>query len=262
MDCKSTGQFIAALRREKSLTQAQLAEELGVSGGAVSKWERGLCYPDIETVARLAEFFSVSTGEILAGHMIPTYSPEVVDDLTKESISEYTERTRRKVSRRAGVALALVLLLALALVPVLAQHLAKAEEVSGFERSYYYFQPTYYSVTADVCQLMVQYVLNGEPCTISANFLVEKDENGIQQVNHLDDTLLEEPSSHFAYSIFCDLEEEKEEGDRFLIVVSLTAQERDKSYTTHYNEAFYVTYTCDENDRRMYQYEITYGGKF
>lgn len=42
MDCKSTGQFIAAPRREKSLTQAQLAEELGVSGGAVSKWERGV----------------------------------------------------------------------------------------------------------------------------------------------------------------------------------------------------------------------------
>lgn len=131
-------------------------------------------------MARLAELFSVSTGEILARHMIPTYSPEAVDDLTKESISEYTERTRRKVSRRAGVALALALLLALALVPALARHLAKEEEVSGFERSYYYyyFQPTYHSDTANVCQLMVQYVLNGEPCTISANFLVEKDENG------------------------------------------------------------------------------------
>ena len=42
MDCTSVGSFIAELRKEKGLTQAELAERVGVTGGAVSKWERGL----------------------------------------------------------------------------------------------------------------------------------------------------------------------------------------------------------------------------
>lgn len=184
--------------------------------------------------------------------MIPTYSPEVVDDLTKESISEYTERTRRKVSRRAGVALALALLLALALVPALARHLAKEEEVSGFERSYYYFQPTYRSDTADVCQLMVQYVLNGEPCTISASFLVEKDENGIQQVNRLNDGLLETPSSFFEYQV--GLAEGKENG--FQLFMTLNAEENGKPRRTQFAEYYDVSY---EDETCLYT--VNYGGK-
>ena len=42
MDCTSVGGFIAELRKEKGLTQAELAERVSVTGGAVSKWERGV----------------------------------------------------------------------------------------------------------------------------------------------------------------------------------------------------------------------------
>ena len=102
MDCTSVGSFFAELRKEKGLTQAELAERVGVTGGAVSKWERGLCYPDIETVVRLAEVLGLSVGEILAGQRIQVYTPETVDTLAKESIAAYSGSERRRMLRRMG----------------------------------------------------------------------------------------------------------------------------------------------------------------
>ena len=67
MDAKTTGAFIAALRRDKSMTQRQLAEALAVTDKAVSRWETGKGYPDVETLTALAETLGVTVGEILAG---------------------------------------------------------------------------------------------------------------------------------------------------------------------------------------------------
>ena len=117
MDCTSVGGFIAELRKEKGLTQAELAERVGVTGGAVSKWERGFCYPDIETVGRLAEVFGLSVGEMLAGQRIQVYTPETVDTLAKESIEAYSGSERRRMLRRMGAVLAVLALLAAILIP-------------------------------------------------------------------------------------------------------------------------------------------------
>jgi len=59
------GISIKALRKEKELTQEQLAEVFGVSFQAVSKWETGAAYPDIEMLPKLARFFGVTTDELL-----------------------------------------------------------------------------------------------------------------------------------------------------------------------------------------------------
>ena len=50
MNQQATGKFIAQKRKEKSLTQEQLAEKLGVSNKTVSKWETGKCMPDYSVV--------------------------------------------------------------------------------------------------------------------------------------------------------------------------------------------------------------------
>ena len=55
MDAKQMGMFISELRKENNMTQAQLAKELYVSDKAVSRWERGLGFPDINTIEPLAE---------------------------------------------------------------------------------------------------------------------------------------------------------------------------------------------------------------
>lgn len=56
---------IANLRKEKSITQEQLASALNVTNQAVSKWESGKCYPDIELLPNIADFFGVSIDELI-----------------------------------------------------------------------------------------------------------------------------------------------------------------------------------------------------
>ncbi|MBO5701363.1 MAG: helix-turn-helix domain-containing protein [Clostridia bacterium] len=56
---------IAALRKARQLTQEQFAEVLKVSNQAVSKWESGKCYPDIELLPIIADFFKVSIDDLL-----------------------------------------------------------------------------------------------------------------------------------------------------------------------------------------------------
>ena len=67
MDCKKTGRLIFSLRKEKKLTQKELAEKLNITDRAVSKWERGLGAPDISLLKPLSEILEVSINEILIG---------------------------------------------------------------------------------------------------------------------------------------------------------------------------------------------------
>ena len=71
MDQVKVGKFIIELRKEKELTQKQLADKLEVSNRAVSKWENGICLPDAERLLSLSKIFDVSVNELLSGERIP-----------------------------------------------------------------------------------------------------------------------------------------------------------------------------------------------
>ena len=62
---KSIGETIATLRKEKGMTQSQLAEKMNVTDKAVSKWERDLSCSDINTISKLADVLGVSVEELL-----------------------------------------------------------------------------------------------------------------------------------------------------------------------------------------------------
>ena len=62
---KSIGKTIASLRKKKGYTQQELAEKMNVTDKAVSKWERDLSYPDINTIARLADVLEVPVNDLL-----------------------------------------------------------------------------------------------------------------------------------------------------------------------------------------------------
>ena len=67
MDQIKIGSFLKELRKEKALTQEQLAEKFGVSGRTVSRWENGNNMPDISILVELAEFYDLDIREIIAG---------------------------------------------------------------------------------------------------------------------------------------------------------------------------------------------------
>jgi len=65
MTNKTMGELISALRKEKGMTQKELADQLNITDKAVSKWERNVSSPDISTIPHLAELLGVSTDELL-----------------------------------------------------------------------------------------------------------------------------------------------------------------------------------------------------
>ena len=65
MNNQTLGSMIATLRKEHNMTQLQLAEKMGVTDKAVSKWERDLSCPDVASLPRLAELFGITVDEML-----------------------------------------------------------------------------------------------------------------------------------------------------------------------------------------------------
>ena len=70
MDQLKIGQFIAECRKQKSLTQMQLSEKIGITDKAVSKWERGIAMPDTSIMLELCDILDISVNELLSGEKI------------------------------------------------------------------------------------------------------------------------------------------------------------------------------------------------
>lgn len=96
MDQMKIGAFLKKLRKEKNLTQEQLAEQLNVSGRTVSRWETGINMPDISILVNLAEFYNVSIPEIIDGER----KSEKMNEEVKETVlklSDYAETINQKI---------------------------------------------------------------------------------------------------------------------------------------------------------------------
>lgn len=104
IDNKKFGIFLSQLRRERGMTQKELAERLYVSDKAVSKWERGLSLPDIALLQPLADIFNVSITELLSGQRIQPDQPIAIRDVDAllSSALHLTEeeRTQQREHRR------------------------------------------------------------------------------------------------------------------------------------------------------------------
>ena len=70
MDQLKIGKFIADCRKRKNLTQMQLAEKLGITDKAVSKWERGVAMPDTSIMLELCDILGINVNELLSGEKI------------------------------------------------------------------------------------------------------------------------------------------------------------------------------------------------
>ena len=68
----SMGEIISTLRKEKGMTQKDIADKLGITDKAVSKWERDIAFPDTATIPKLAEILGVSVEELMQAKSVPT----------------------------------------------------------------------------------------------------------------------------------------------------------------------------------------------
>ena len=100
MDAKKTGAFIAALRKEKGLTQQALAEQLFVTAKTVSRWETGSYAPPIDILERLSEILGTTADEIIAAERRTEPAGEISEETAvKQSsfgLKEKVEFYRKK----------------------------------------------------------------------------------------------------------------------------------------------------------------------
>lgn len=87
LDLIKIGNFITSLRREKGISQLELAKEMKVSNSAVNKWEQGICLPKKDKINKLIEYFDISLDEFYSGEKNEKNNPP---KLKKLSISEKT----------------------------------------------------------------------------------------------------------------------------------------------------------------------------
>lgn len=116
MDMKLTGNFLKELRKEKGITQEQLAEIMGVAGRTVSRWETASNMPDLSLLLQLAEFYKVDVGELLDGKRKEKTSDNEDKELLNK-ISNYNETKEKKYANICNkVLLITFVLLALTLI--------------------------------------------------------------------------------------------------------------------------------------------------
>ena len=100
MDAKAFGAFLAALRKEKQMTQKQLAEQLHVTDKAVSKWERGVGLPDLSNMETLAEVLGITLAELIQckRQEAPMVGREELDQVASIAmeLAEYQRRDSRR----------------------------------------------------------------------------------------------------------------------------------------------------------------------
>ncbi len=96
MDQVKIGKFIASCRKEQGMTQAVLAEKLGISDRAVSKWETGKSLPDSGIMLELCELLNINVNELLSGEkiMVEAYDKKAEENLVAMS-RELEEKNRQ-----------------------------------------------------------------------------------------------------------------------------------------------------------------------
>ena len=117
MNQQKMGEFLKHLRKEKGLTQEQLAEQFCISSRTISRWETGSNMPDLDMLIELADFYNVDIREIIDGER----KSEIMNNETKDTLKKVAEyaveekEQRRKPLYRATGGVAFFLMIAVLL---------------------------------------------------------------------------------------------------------------------------------------------------
>ena len=101
------GKFIASCRKEQGMTQANLAEKLGITDRAVSKWENGKSMPDSGIMLELCELLEINVNELLSGEKIDMNNYE---EKTEENLRQVLNRVEKILNENRVLKLAITIL--------------------------------------------------------------------------------------------------------------------------------------------------------
>ncbi len=126
MNQEQIGKFIADCRKEKGLTQMQLAEKLGITNRAISKWENGKSMPDVALLMPLCEILGISVNELLSGQRI---TMEKYEEIAENNFEKIMKVVDKKLNQNKILKVIIILLAA-----VIAANLAYSlgEEIGRF----------------------------------------------------------------------------------------------------------------------------------
>ena len=130
MDLVKTGAFLKELRKERNITQEQLAEKMGVSRRTVSRWETGANMPDMDILIDISDFYEIDLREILDGER----KKEHMDKEMKETVLKVSEYENEGKKRNAVVVIVYSALGILSLLANLFMNMAEMPDtfMTGF----------------------------------------------------------------------------------------------------------------------------------
>lgn len=96
LNTQKTGSLIASIRKEQNLTQQDLAAKLGVSGAAISKWERGIGFPDVSLIEPLATALDITITELFKGERMENPIDSEYETLLSDVVKVSTNELRKK----------------------------------------------------------------------------------------------------------------------------------------------------------------------
>ena len=99
MNAQKTGSLIAAIRKEQNRTQQDLSNELGVSSAAISKWERGIGFPDVSLIEPLATSLGITIAELFKGERIENGDANEYENL----LSDVVKVSKNEISKKKKI---------------------------------------------------------------------------------------------------------------------------------------------------------------
>lgn len=173
MDPQEFGAFVQARRKELGMNQAELAEKLHVTAKAVSRWERGVGFPDIKLLQPLAEALEITIVELMQ-------SKRIEEDIPKETAAEMVSRTVDQIQEQGKLSLKRKLMLLFGSVVILAAELFLLWVSNAFDFTprwvgamihFIGFTGGLYGIRA------LRHILTGEPLTRPMHPMWEKRKN-------------------------------------------------------------------------------------
>lgn len=105
MKKRTLGMMISSLRKEKGMTQLQLAEKMGVTDKAISKWERDLSMPDLNSIPKLAEIFEISVDDLMQ------MKTDTTENRSQNKVDEIIDTVLKGIGIAMGIAVTVLSIL-------------------------------------------------------------------------------------------------------------------------------------------------------